>query len=532
MKQIYMTLLGIIFTLSALAQSAGDIVITEFMQNPAAVGDDVGEYFEVYNTTDTDIDLINWIISDLGSDSHTIATNIIVPAGAYAVLGINTDTNVNGGVTIDYAYGSDITLGNGTDELLLTAPNAVVIDQIIWDNGATFPDASGASASLNPDILDATSNDDGSNWCESTSTYGDGDLGTPGGINDVCGATCPLQTSNIVATCDAVTNGVDSYTTTIDFSGGATEAYTITVSAGALGGDDANTTADGTFIISGVEEGTDVVLTVSSATCDFSITINSPTCIAADCVAEGSVIFTEIMQNPSINADPAGEYVELYNTTDASIDLEGFVLKDDVSTGETHTIASSLIIPAQGYVVIGNGATPNGGVTLDYDYANDISLGNGTDGVILECQGGIIDQVVWDDGATFPDPSGASMELAASAYNSTDNDLGVNWGEATTSFGDGDLGTPGEDNSFTLSIIDVNSGSFSLYPNPALDGSITVEAKENTALTVQIYDLLGKEVVRRTLTSGQINVSNLSSGIYMVKVSQNGVSSTQKLVVK
>jgi len=34
--------------------------------------------------------------------------------------------------------------------------------------------------------LDATSNDDGSNWCLSSSTYGSGDFGTPGTANAAC----------------------------------------------------------------------------------------------------------------------------------------------------------------------------------------------------------------------------------------------------------------------------------------------------------------------------------------------------------
>ena len=31
----------------------GDIIINEIKQNPASVDDDVGEWFEVYNTTDS-----------------------------------------------------------------------------------------------------------------------------------------------------------------------------------------------------------------------------------------------------------------------------------------------------------------------------------------------------------------------------------------------------------------------------------------------------------------------------------------------
>jgi hypothetical protein len=34
--------------------------------------------------------------------------------------------------------------------------------------------------------MDTKSNDLGENWCDATSTYGLGDLGTPGAANDTC----------------------------------------------------------------------------------------------------------------------------------------------------------------------------------------------------------------------------------------------------------------------------------------------------------------------------------------------------------
>ena len=45
----------------------------------------------------------------------------------------------------------------------------------------------GKSISLAQSILSAAGNDTPSNWCASTSTYGDGDYGTPGSANDICG---------------------------------------------------------------------------------------------------------------------------------------------------------------------------------------------------------------------------------------------------------------------------------------------------------------------------------------------------------
>ena len=74
-----------------------NIVISEIMQNPSAVGDSSGEYFELYNGDDTDVDINGWTIADADSDSHTIDNGgpLIIPAGGYIVLGNNSDTATN-----------------------------------------------------------------------------------------------------------------------------------------------------------------------------------------------------------------------------------------------------------------------------------------------------------------------------------------------------------------------------------------------------------------------------------------------------
>jgi chitodextrinase len=138
----------------------GDIIITEIMQNPSAVGDSDGEYFEVYNTTGSDIDINGWTIKDDGIDSHVIDTNVIVPAGGYAVLGINEDTSANGGINLDYAYGAGWFLSNGEDEVVLEC-SGTEIDRVNYDGGPNFPDPTGASMSLDPDSFNSTDNDSG-----------------------------------------------------------------------------------------------------------------------------------------------------------------------------------------------------------------------------------------------------------------------------------------------------------------------------------------------------------------------------------
>jgi hypothetical protein len=347
---------------------------------------------------------------------------------------------------------------------------------------------------------------------------------------------CDLVLGTITTTCDAVTAGVDTYTTTIDFTGGGTSTYTIdTAGNGTVGGDNPSAVASGQIVITGVNEGTNFTVNVTgnaaNSSCNINRNINSPSCVSAACANPGDIIITEIMQNPAINSDPAGEYIEVYNTTGSPIDMSGWIIKDDVTAAESHTIVS-LIVPANGYAVIGNVATPNGGVTMNYTYGNDISLGNGLDGLIIECSSTVIDQVIWDGGPAFPDPSGASMELATNKYTAADNDLGENWGTAVSAFGDGDLGTPGSVNDFTLSVNQFETNIFSIYPNPTSTGFVNITSTNVDAMSVAVFDVLGKQVINKTITNNRLDVSSLNAGLYIVKISQNNAIITKKLIIE
>jgi hypothetical protein len=158
------------------------VVINEIIQNPSAVSDSNGEWFELFNDTPDPVDVNGWTIRDNGSNNHVISNGgpLEIPAGDFLVLGRNANPGSNGGVAVDYQY-SNMFLGNGSDALILLDTSLTEIDRVEWDNGATFPDPNGASMSLKIPSLD---NNIGANWCESQTPFGDGDLGTPGAAND------------------------------------------------------------------------------------------------------------------------------------------------------------------------------------------------------------------------------------------------------------------------------------------------------------------------------------------------------------
>jgi hypothetical protein len=163
---------------------AGELVITEIMKDPKAVDDSFGEWFEVYNTSDHAIEMMGLTVSDLGTNTFDIDESLIILPDGFVVLGRNADVGTNGGVNVDFEWVS-FELGNSDDEIIITTADLLEIDRVEYDAGANFPDPVGASMSLDPDEF-AGDNNDGANWCEATSSYGDGDMGTPGAMNDAC----------------------------------------------------------------------------------------------------------------------------------------------------------------------------------------------------------------------------------------------------------------------------------------------------------------------------------------------------------
>ena len=158
-------------------------------------------------------------------------------------------------------------------------------------------------------------------------------------------------------------------------------------------------------------------------------------------------------------------------------------------------------------------------------------MSNSTDEVQIVCNSTTIDEVAYNT-ADFPNTAGAAMELSDTAFNATDNDTGSNWGDATNDIGSGDFGTPGGANDFSLSIEEFSTNGFSVYPNPTATGFVNITSTNSDAISVIVYDILGKQVINSALNNNRLNVSTLNTGVYILKISQNNATVTKKLVIK
>jgi hypothetical protein len=165
------------------------LVINEVMANPAnyvANSDVNGEWFEVYNAGTLKVDLRNLVIADSAASGrrpyHLITSSLVMQPGGYAVLGNSTNTTSNGGVPVDYAYGSSLALANSLDALKIArvyGTDTLTLDRTQYASAATSAQ-DGISRELKNSLLD-NSNMDGSNWASAlaTSVYGPGGRGTP-----------------------------------------------------------------------------------------------------------------------------------------------------------------------------------------------------------------------------------------------------------------------------------------------------------------------------------------------------------------
>ncbi len=71
-----------------------------------------------------------------------------------------------------------------------------------------------------------------------------------------------------------------------------------------------------------------------------------------------------------------------------------------------------------------------------------------------------------------------------------------------------------------------------LSPNPLTGNVLNVTSNSNAAKNVAIFDITGKQVVNTTTVNSTINTGNLTSGVYIVKVTEEGKTATKKLVVQ
>uniref|UniRef100_UPI00404B3C3B T9SS type A sorting domain-containing protein n=1 Tax=Flavobacterium sp. TaxID=239 RepID=UPI00404B3C3B len=71
-----------------------------------------------------------------------------------------------------------------------------------------------------------------------------------------------------------------------------------------------------------------------------------------------------------------------------------------------------------------------------------------------------------------------------------------------------------------------------MYPNPLTGNTLNFSSAINAEMNVQIFDILGKQVLNAKVNNNTLNVSNLNAGVYIVKITEEGKTATRKLIVQ
>jgi hypothetical protein len=112
--------------------------------------------------------------------------------------------------------------------------------------------------------------------------------------------------------------------------------------------------------------------------------------------------------------------------------------------------------------------------------------------------------------------------------------LWIKWVDSNDNFSDG---TYAIDNfvfnaTAALSVKQNAISGLNMYPNPVSNGNLYISTDSNSAKSVEIYDILGKQVLNTKVLNNTVNVSNLKGGAYIVKINEEGKTATRKLIIE
>lgn len=83
-----------------------------------------------------------------------------------------------------------------------------------------------------------------------------------------------------------------------------------------------------------------------------------------------------------------------------------------------------------------------------------------------------------------------------------------------------------------LNVNDLALSGIEIYPNP-VDNELFIDLKENQSINYSIFDISGKLVLTGNLSkNSHINTSSLANGNYILTLKNDGIKTSQKLIIK
>ncbi|MDG2436835.1 MAG: endonuclease, partial [Polaribacter sp.] len=236
------------------------------------------------------------------------------------------------------------------------------------------------------------------------------------------------------------------------------------------------------------------------------------------------LFFSEYVEGNSFN-----KAIEIANITGNTADLTPYsVARQSGGNWETALNLTGSIAPNDVYVIINSDANIQKLIDeADLGIANTTPMTfNGDDRVGLFKDGVLVDIIGDLDGT---DNFAANITLRRSNDITGPNIVYSEQGE-WIAFDQNTVDDIGSHNGSTASVADNLLSDIKIYPNPANGNIIYIKTTNNT--DVNIYNVLGKMVksIEITAQKNNIDISNLSKGIYIVKMTVDNISMTKKLI--
>ena len=494
-KHLFITISLIVLTTSAYS----DVIINEIMYNPRSNGNDA-EYIELYNRSQSPIDLSGWQFS--AGVSFTFPLGAQISGNGYLVICRNElfvrdfyRLTTNMATIGNYAPSG---LSNNGETLTLLNSTGFLIDTVEFNDGPPWPtqaDGNGSSLEL---MHPMTDNGNAAYWAPSIRP-------TPGQANSQLLSSVPPRYVSIQRA-PSIPGPTNRVSISVNFEEGdvlqqATLSYIVNngsqqnvpmqMVGGAYTGE-IPAQADRAFVEYWItvisEQG--FGLTLPAGTVDNRYVYR----VMQSLPQPGSVVINEIMYNNPVAFEDDREFIELLNPGAAEIDLSFWKLRDS-NNDNVFTFPVGTGIAANGFLVIAKRretSWPNPvleGLTF--------SLGDNGDEVrLFDPNDRLIAEVDYNDSAEWPlgaDGEGGSLELIqASRPNSEAN----NWASSPNG------GTPGRANARAIS--DSSYADFNIVineifyhpPNEEYDNNIRLEYIELYNRGAQPVDVRGWRFTR------------------------------------
>ena len=83
-----------------------------------------------------------------------------------------------------------------------------------------------------------------------------------------------------------------------------------------------------------------------------------------------------------------------------------------------------------------------------------------------------------------------------------------------------------------LSVSDITLLNMRIYPNPSNGSYVTIQTPVTGVKYVEVFDITGKRLINAALSTDTLDVSSISTGMYLVKVTIEGQSKISKLMIR